>query len=63
MIRKFEIGDLTNIMRIWLESNIKAHDFIDDSYWHENYEMVSKYCIKPQYLFSYCCYLLCSLQR
>lgn len=40
MIRKFEIGDLTDVMRIWLESNIKAHDFIDNSYWHQNYELV-----------------------
>lgn len=27
-------------MRIWLESNIKAHDFIDKSYWQDNYDLV-----------------------
>jgi len=42
MIRKFEISDLTDVMKIWLESNIKAHDFIDESYWKENYEMVKE---------------------
>lgn len=46
MIRKFEKNDLTDIMRIWLESNIKAHDFIDDGYWQENYGMVKE--ILPQ---------------
>lgn len=42
MIRKFEISDLTNVMKIWLEANIKSHDFIHHSYWHENYEMVKE---------------------
>ncbi|MBP2027152.1 putative acetyltransferase [Acetoanaerobium pronyense] len=40
MIREFEIDDLSDIMKIWLESNTKAHDFIDESYWKENYELV-----------------------
>lgn len=29
-------------MKIWLETNIKAHNFIDKSYWQENYEMVKE---------------------
>ncbi|KYH30037.1 MULTISPECIES: N-acetyltransferase [Clostridium] len=40
MIRNFEITELKSIMRIWLESNIKAHDFIDKSYWQDNYDLV-----------------------
>jgi putative acetyltransferase len=28
MIRRFKIDDLDIVMKIWLESNIKAHDFI-----------------------------------
>ncbi|WP_017472891.1 N-acetyltransferase [Amphibacillus jilinensis] len=42
MIRTFKIGDLTDIMKIWLESNIKAHDFIDAGYWRGNYEIVKE---------------------
>ena len=40
MIRKFEETDLNCIMRIWIETNISAHDFIDDKYWHSNYDQV-----------------------
>ncbi len=42
MIRKFEIDDLQEVMRIWLESKIKAHHFINESYWKENYETVKE---------------------
>jgi putative acetyltransferase len=42
MIRKFKTSDLVDIMKIWLESNIMAHDFINESYWKENYEMVKE---------------------
>jgi putative acetyltransferase len=40
MIRKFKIDDLETVMKIWLETNIKAHDFINKSYWQGNYDMV-----------------------
>lgn len=40
MIRAFEEKDLTAIMRIWLDTNIKAHYFIPKEYWTDNYEMV-----------------------
>lgn len=40
MIRKFQIDDLDIVMNLWLETNIRAHDFIDKSYWLENYEIV-----------------------
>ncbi|NLX71113.1 MAG: N-acetyltransferase [Clostridiales bacterium] len=40
MIRNWEITELKSIMRIWLETNIKAHDFIDESYWRDNYDLV-----------------------
>jgi putative acetyltransferase len=40
MIRKFEMDDLDAIMKIWLEANIEAHNFINKSYWHENYAVV-----------------------
>ena len=28
MIRSMEKADLPEVMRIWLETNVKAHDFI-----------------------------------
>ena len=43
---RFEIGSLENkkdldrIMEIWLEVNLEAHDFIDRSYWQDNYSYV-----------------------
>lgn len=40
MIRTFKENDLNEIMLIWLDTNIKAHDFIPEEYWIESYEMV-----------------------
>lgn len=40
MIRKFKQSDLPAVMQIWLEGNIKAHHFISEKYWTDNYEMV-----------------------
>lgn len=42
MIRKFKIDELDIVMKIWLETNLEAHDFIDNNYWHGNYEMVKE---------------------
>lgn len=42
MIRKFMESDLSAVMQIWLDSNIKAHNFIPKSYWLENFDMVKK---------------------
>lgn len=42
MIRKFCIDDLDSVMKLWLETNISAHDFIDKNYWMSNYEDVRK---------------------
>lgn len=33
MIRKFKKEDLDKISNIWLKSIVKAHGFVDDSYW------------------------------
>lgn len=40
MIRKMEKEDLNRISKIWLDTNIKAHDFIPAQYWEKNYEPV-----------------------
>lgn len=42
MIRRFKIDHLEAVMKIWLESNISAHDFISRNYWQENYKQVEK---------------------
>ncbi len=42
MIREFNINELEEVMKIWLDTNSKAHDFIDTSYWQNNYELVKK---------------------
>lgn len=42
MIRAFEEGDLTAIMQIWLDTNVKTHDFIPKEYWTDHYEMVRR---------------------
>ena len=40
MVRKFKENDLTAVMQIWLNTNIKAHNFIDSKYWTDNYDMI-----------------------
>lgn len=35
MIRRFEPQDLDEIMTIWLNTNLSAHDFIDATYWQD----------------------------
>lgn len=42
MIRNYQNSDLDALMKIWLEGNLDAHDFIDSSYWKDNYEQVKK---------------------
>lgn len=40
MIREIKLDELETIMKIWLEANIQAHNFIPESYWQRNYEVV-----------------------
>ncbi|WP_331496454.1 hypothetical protein [Romboutsia ilealis] len=42
MIRKLENKDVDIVMNIWLETTIKAHDFISKEYWESNYDMVKE---------------------
>ena len=46
MIRTFSENDLFSVMQIWLDTNIKAHSFIPQNYWTDNYAMVKD--ILPQ---------------
>lgn len=36
-IRKAEMNDVDEIMQIWKNENIRAHNFIPSSYWEDNY--------------------------
>ena len=40
MIRAFKQNDLDQVMHLWLETNLNAHDFIEPSYWMNNEEKV-----------------------
>jgi len=40
MIRKFEPRDMDRLLDIWLSASIKAHDFIDASFWQANIEAI-----------------------
>lgn len=42
MIRKYRISDINYVMQIWLNTNIKFHNFISEKYWIDNYDMVKK---------------------
>ena len=42
MIRKFEINDIDEVMQIWQNENIKAHQFIPKEYWKNNYNFVKE---------------------
>lgn len=46
MIRRFEKEDLEIIMKIWLDTNIQAHDFIPADYWKKNFDSVK--CMLPE---------------
>ena len=46
MIRAVKENDVSAVMQIWLDINIKAHSFISKHYWMDNYDMVKK--ILPQ---------------
>ena len=42
MIKELDISRIDDIMKIWIEENINAHDFIPKDYWEKNYDYVKK---------------------
>lgn len=48
MIRAFRDNDLDNVMQIWLDTNIRAHTFIPQKYWKDNFEAVRKMMPKAE---------------
>lgn len=53
MIRKLENKDINKVMDIWLNSTIKAHDFIDKNYWENSYNTVKDVYIPMSETFVY----------
>lgn len=53
MIKNMVNKDLDRIMDIWLESTIKAHDFIPKEYWHNSYNIVKNVYIPMAKTFVY----------
>lgn len=41
MIRKYEGSDKEQVMQLWLHTNLQAHAFIDENYWHANTNSVA----------------------
>lgn len=52
MIKEFKEEQLDEVMKIWLQMNIKAHDFIDSKHWKDNFDMV-KYVMPKSEIFVY----------
>lgn len=42
MIRKFEMKDTKQVMQVWLDVNMDAHNFVQGDYWLLNYQSVQK---------------------
>lgn len=42
MIKDFNLSKLDSVMKIWLDTNIEAHDFIQKEYWINNYDLVKQ---------------------
>lgn len=52
-IRKLRTEEIDEVMRIWLESTVKAHDFIEKEYWEKNYNVVREVYIPMAETFVY----------
>lgn len=48
MIRRLRKNDLKNVLEIWLNTNILAHSFIDESYWKNNLKLIEKMLPKAE---------------
>ncbi len=42
MIRRLQRADINRVADIWLDTNLKAHDFIPTQYWRSNFELVKE---------------------
>ena len=42
MIKEIDLNDLDNVLKIWLETNLEAHNFIPKKYWIQNFDLVKE---------------------
>ena len=42
MIRRLQNADVDRVMDLWLDANLKAHDFVPAAYWRGNFEPVKE---------------------
>lgn len=42
MIRRLQKKDVNRVAELWLDTNLKAHDFILAQYWRSNYDLVKE---------------------
>lgn len=42
MIRRLQKKDVNRVAELWLDTNLKAHDFIPAQYWRGNYDLVKE---------------------
>lgn len=53
MIEKLNKIEINNIMEIWLNASLEAHDFIDKQYWIDKYEEIKNEYIPNSETFVY----------
>ena len=54
MIRKFQRDDINKVADIWLDTNIKAHNFIPSQYWKSNFKSVKEALSRSEvYVYEY----------
>ena len=53
MIRRMQRADIDRVADIWLDTNIRAHNFISKQYWQNNFSIPVLYGIpvSPQHVF------------
>ena len=54
MIRKLQRDDINKVADIWLDTNIKAHNFIPAEYWKNNFKSVKEALLLAEvYVYEY----------
>ena len=48
MIREFKDTDINEISKIWLATNLKAHNFISSEYWQNHFEAVKDMLLQAE---------------
>ena len=48
MIREFKDTDINEISKIWLDTNLKAHNFISSEYWQNHFEAVKDMLLQAE---------------